>query len=364
MPKSKRKTVELIAYGTEPVFTEQDYSQSELASFLSFYNYNSNHDNFKNFTLEYVETNCPELLSNLTDIPKTLFKATLGALCRMITRGYPPSEYIYDKINTQLVELIEYAGVREKRKAQTPVAEKPKPKTAADNLAIYIDGVEAYTENCITTGAFVPKDWSKFILLNKIKSDAGLVIADYFNHLLEELKESNEGYDLVKKDFDKYVGIVQSIVDVFGNIPSHRAERKRKARPIDKAKVSAKMKYMAEFPELGLVSKLPVDIIGAKYVLLYNTKYKKVQLITAVDELSIRGSTIYGIDAESSQSKTVRQPKIIPAEFMGDDIAYILGSFRNLKTKSGTPTGAMNENIVILRTWHAGDVPTQKFVQF
>jgi hypothetical protein len=361
MSSSKRQTVEKIAYGEEPEFTEQEYSQSQFISFLNFYNYNSNHDDFKAFTLEYVTENCSALHPLIRDIPKTLFKATLGSLCRMLTRGYPKSDYIYDSINKQICELIDYVGEREQHKA--PAVEKPKPKPK-NNVDTYIDDVEMYVDNCITTGNFVPKDWSKFIIQNKIKKDDGEKVADHFKHLLNELRESNEGYDLAKKDFDKYLGIVQSIVDVFGNILVHRVTRQRAPKPIDKNKLAAKVKYLPEYPELGLVSKSPIDIIGAKYVLLYNTKYKKLQLIVAETELTIRGSTIFGIDKLTSQSKTVRQPAIISEKFLIDDIPYLMGSFRLLKTKTAVPTGALNDHTVIILAMSATDIPKHKVVQF
>ena len=353
MSAANRKTIEKIIYGDEPICDAEAHSQSEFITILNWYNYNASHDNLKDYTLEYVEANLPDMLPSITDIPKTLFKGTLGSLCRMLSRGYPNSEYITGKITTQLSELIEYAGEREQTKTSLPERQKPKPK---DNVDTYIDDIEIYVDNCVTTGNFVNKDWKKFIAEKKIKRADGEIISSYFNKLLTELKESNEGYTFDKKQFGKYVAVVQNIVDTFNNICVVRAPRVRKEKPLDKNKLVSKVKYLPEFPELNLKSVSPVDIIGARIVLLYNTKNKKIQLVWGEDELTIRGSTIFNINPEISMAKTVRKPYIIGHKFVGRDVPYILGSFRSLSTTDSTPTGAINEHTLILQTWTADKI--------
>lgn len=346
MTTSKKKTIQGMIWGDEPTFENKEYSQSEFIKVLNWYNYNANHEELKQYTLDYVAEYMPNLIlvDNLDEIPKTLFKATLGALCRMIKRGYPKSDYIDNKIHSQLLELIEYAGVREAKKAITVIQ---KPTVKKNNVDTYIDDVESYIDNCVATGNFYKKDWKKFIKEYKIKKKEGQEIAEYFTGLLNELKESDEGYDNISKaDFNKYKDIVDNVVNTFSNIVGTSKTRIKK--PVDKFKLVSKVKYMENFDELGLESIHPVHIIDAKYVVLYNTKYKKLQLIIAEDKLTIRGSTIYGINKEISQSKTVRKPELIKHRFVNKDVPYILGSFRELKTKNGTPTGALNENTLIL----------------
>lgn len=341
----KNKTVQGIVWGNEPTFEDKVYSQSEFITFLNWYNYNANHEELKRYTLDYVAEHLPNIIltHDLDEIPKTLFKGTLGALCRMVIRGYPKSDYIDGKIHTQLYNLIEYANLREQNKPVVVV----KPSEMKNNVDIYIDDIEAFLDNCITSGNFFKKDWKRFIAEFKIRKNDGKVIADYFTKLLNELKESDEGYDnLSKADFNKYKDIVENVVNTFSSIVGITKTRSKK--PIDKFKQVSKVKYLEAFEELGLESIHPVHIIDAKYVLLYNTKYKKIQLIIGDDKLSIRGSTIYGINKELSQSKTVRKPELIKRKFFNKDIPYVLGSFLELKTKQGTPTGSINKDIIIL----------------
>lgn len=345
---TKKKTIQGIIWGDEPTFDGKEYSQAEFIQVLNWYNYNVSHEELKKYTLDYVKEfyflyNI-NLVSNLEDIPKTLFKATLGALCRMLSRGYPKTDYISKKIQSQLYELIDYAGVREAKKTVT-VPQKPIVKK--NNVDSYIDDVESYLDNCVSTGNFYKKDWKKFIKEYKIKKKEGQEIAEYFTGLLTELKESDEGYDNISKsDFNKYKDIVDNVVNTFSGIVGTTKTRTKK--PVDNFKLVSKVKYMEIFDELGLESIHPVHIIDAKYVVLYNTKYKKIQLIVAEDKLTIRGSTIYGINKETSQSKTVRKPELIKHKFVKKDFPYILGSFRELKTKDSAPTGAINDNTLIL----------------
>lgn len=347
MSGNNRKTIEKIIYGDEPVCDKEVYSQSEFITILNWYNYNASHDDLKDYTMEYVEKNVPDMVPRISDIPKTLFKGTLGSLCRILNRGYPESDYIIGKITNQLNELVEYAGEREQTKV---VVEKPKPKPK-DNVDTYIDDIEQYVEHCVFTGNFVNKNWDKFILEHKVKKGDGEIISDHFNKTLELLKESNEGYSLDKKQFAKYMALLQSIVGAFGAIVPVRAPRVRKQKPVDKAKLVSKVKYLREYPELKLVSISPEEIIDALIVLLYNTKTKKIQLIWGEKPLTIRGSTIFNINKETSQAKTLRKPHIIKNNFVDRDVSYILGSFRSLTTTQSMPTGAINEHTLILKTW-------------
>ncbi len=342
----KRKTIETMIYGDEPTFDKLDYSKTEFITFINWYNYNASHDDIKNYTLAYLKEYNANLIPLVEDVPKTIFNKTLGTLCRMVIRGYPWDDYILQKINDQLALLIEYAKEKQLTKV---ITEKPK-RIEINIVDVHIDYIEGYIDNCISTGNFVSKDWNKYCIENKLKNADAIEIGDYFKSILSQLVEDRESYEnLTKKNYDKFVSIITNIVDTFTNYVVLKPKRKMSPKPVDLVKLTQKVKFLVEYPELGLVSIAPKEIIGTNYVLLYDTKYRKLQLICG-NNLTIRGSTVYNINKESSISKIVKQPDIIRHKFMAGDFPYVLGSFGLLKTKAQTPSGAINANTLILRT--------------
>lgn len=341
MSKASRLSVEKIVYGEEPVFDKLDYTQTEFINFINWYNYNATHDDIKGYVLAYIKETNTSLLPLLKDVTKTQFNKTLGTLCRMLFRNYPSSDYIIGKIDKLLEELITITNEKE---AAKPIVDK-KPAKVINKVDEYIADIDGWLDNSITTHKFEKKDWNKYSASLIITRKEKLEISEYYSQLLTQLKQSEDEYNLSKQNFEKYVASVEGIVVAFANV----TRKPRKVKPVDLDKLTAKVKYMLDNSDLGFKSIRPRDVIGEKYVLLYDVKYRKLQLICAEDVLSVRGSTIYGVNKETSISKIIKDPAIIANKFMKGGFLYVLGSFRLLKTKASTPTGALNENIMILR---------------
>ncbi len=342
----KKTSIEQIVYGDEPLFDKPEYSQSEFITTLNFYNYNASHDQLKEYTIKYFEDVMPEVVSTLKEIPKTLIPKTLGAICRMLTRGYPNSNYILSKIDTLLKDLL--ASTYEKELLKPLVEKKPaKVINKTDNVIADIDG---YLDFSITSQTFPKKNWEKTATASSLTKKEKLIVSSYYQDLLMQLNASEDEYNLSKQNFEKYKATVQSIIEAF----TVTTERKpRVIKPVDLNKLVSKVKYLKDCPDLGLTSINPVEIIGAKYVLLFNVKDRKLRLVIAEDKLTVRGSTIYGINKDISISKMVKFPLIIQNKFLSEiaDIPYILGSFRLLKTKSNIPSGAINQHTLILKVF-------------
>ncbi|MDD4242830.1 MAG: hypothetical protein PHG08_00825 [Bacilli bacterium] len=340
----KKTTIEKIAYGEEPIFDKLEYTNSEFISFLNYYNYNASHDDIKRYVVEYLSNNKPEILKEIGDVPKTWFNVTLGALCRMITRNYPLSNYIQTKIDSLLLQLIE--TVKDKNLSK-PVIEKSK-HTSTSKVDECISEIDGFLDFCLDSKHFPKKDFNKYAINSKISKKDCLSISDYYKPLLNELKEAPEDYDTTKQIHEKYIKIVEEIIDTFSTIG--RTRKARAKRPVDPQKLVSKVRYLRGYPQYGLTSIDPVEILGKHAVLLYDTKYNKIQLVVG-NELTIRGSTIYNIDKESSISKIIKYPEMIQNKFLVGDFEYVLGSFRLLKTKPHIPSGSINDNILILKVF-------------
>jgi len=335
----KKTSIEQIAYGSEPIFDKHEYSQTEFINALNWYTYNATHDDIKRYVLDYVVLELPEALSTLSSIPKTLFPTTLGALTRMLDRNFPSSPYILQKIDKLLQELL--ASTYEKELLKSPVEKKVLVKDRVGDIIAEIDG---FYDCCLESEKFPKKDYDKYVGLQHASKKEKAEVAEYYGKLLLQLNESDD-YNFSSKLLREYVTHVESVIKAF----SAKVRKERKAKPVDLNKLVSKVKYRAESDILGLKSINPKDCIGMKYLLLWDEIYRKLHFIVAEDTLTIRGSTIYGIDFEKSITKIVKKPEIIKFKFMKGDNKYVRGSFDLLNTKASVPTGALNNNIVILR---------------
>ena len=159
-----------------------------------------------------------------------------------------------------------------------------------------------------------------------------------------------EGYsNFTKRELKKFAEFVEQIItdcnQMVQTAKANRAPRKRK--PVPLGKQVAKVKYMKEFAELKLKSIKPEDMIGAKEVWLYNTKYRKVQVYKNESGLAIKGTTIIGFDVTDSKSMTLRKPEeFFKGLAMGK--RALTAAFKTLKTKPATPNGRINEECIIL----------------
>ena len=98
----------------------------------------------------------------------------------------------------------------------------------------------------------------------------------------------------------------------------------------------------------------PKQIIGAIKLVTYNTKtdqfsiYEKTRM---VDGLSIKGTTIVGLDNEKSVCKRVGKDKSIIIVGGSGGIRSINNAYKNLKNKESVPSPRLNNNVVILQAF-------------
>jgi len=134
-----------------------------------------------------------------------------------------------------------------------------------------------------------------------------------------------------------------------------KAPRKRKAVPVEK--IVAKLKYLKLFKDvaakLDLVSVHPTKLHGASEAWVYDTGKRKLHHYIA-DEyskvFSVKGNTLLGFDANTSEMKTLRKP--------GEQIKEVMGSkpaarkyFKDIKAVGAVPNGRFNENMIILKAF-------------
>ena len=159
-----------------------------------------------------------------------------------------------------------------------------------------------------------------------------------------------EGYSFLSTTkLKKLDGYLESLIEVL----EEKSKVTRRKRKVDPNKLVKSVQYMSESKEFNLESIDPVNIVGASGLLCFNTKTKKLTLFEASTKegLSVKGTTIQNF-SESSVTKTIRKNNFnLLSNITEGRIDYTKRVMDNIKTKNAIPTGRINKDTVILRTY-------------
>ena len=177
----------------------------------------------------------------------------------------------------------------------------------------------------------------------------------------EELKEAYAHFDVkMRKAFVQFYEIINTACDtIIATKATTRKARKPKAR--SKEAIVKKLKYAVNFPELGLASLHPTDIVYANEVWTYNTKTRKIGVYRAknIDPknmqrpgtgIMVKGTTLQDYDEDTSIQKTLRKPAEMIKGFDAGKMKC-KKSFEELTTTPTKMNGRFNEHTIILRTF-------------
>jgi hypothetical protein len=188
------------------------------------------------------------------------------------------------------------------------------------------------------------------------------IIKGFYIRSYEELQEAAEGKceqlgeaysHLTKPQMKKIIAFYHEIIsacDMLGQEAKvNRKPRAKKTVPADK--IVAKLKYAKTNEQLKLVSINPTEIIGAKELWVYNIKSRKVGKYVAAEylELSVKGTSIIGFNANLSVQKTLRKPEEQLKEFKAAGKVQLRKFLDDIKAVDIKLNGRINEDVVLLK---------------
>jgi len=198
-----------------------------------------------------------------------------------------------------------------------------------------------------------------------IKANHAKIIKDVFEPAYTEIVEVIEGddaeltqaYDHLsakkKKEFLAFFDKINAACDTY--IKTSKATRKtRKPKSVSKEKLVAKLKYQINDSKLGIASINPADIIDARELWVYNTKYRKIGVYKADDigpSLSVKGASIINFMENLSFQKTLRKPEEQLKLFKGNAKTKYGKAFDSIKATDTKLNGRLGPNIVILKAF-------------
>lgn len=314
--------------------------------------------------------------------------SSIGLLCRLMNSNCPDmnkKESVYwDELpgtTGQLKPLTDYilpAIDEAKERGKKVIAAEKKTKANDNTRVISIqERMQMQVDPLLIEIEGFLDDWlngdakmSEFHCYNKlvsyqptIKPAHAKIIADRYQRMFNEAREVGEFKDpdikehyshlkpKQRKEFAKFFVDLEDACNMI-SAKTQKTRKPRKKKAVDETKLVAKLKYKKVDSDYGVASISPVDIISAKELWVFNTKYRKLTRFVA-DEyektLSVKGTTIQGFDKGKSETKTLRKPEEQLKEFMKAGKVALRKFMDNITTKGSVPNGRMNDETILLK---------------
>ena len=356
---------ERMAKGSEQQLRPEHYKR-DLIIALNFYNSSHDDKDKKKWLLYHIAKTDKKLAVQLNKIDEKHFRHA-GILARLLDGGSELEEkeakYLADAIeklkNTVIKPVVEVSDEEKAEKAASNVVSiQERMMEKAREMAGEFEGM--IDDFILEDKKF---DAAKALQHYQISGPVAKLVAPLFDKVIAELEEVlegkdeqlNEGYSHLKKTKIKnLLALYKSIGEACGLqvqvAKATRAPRLRKEKPA--GKLVEKMKFMKEFPELGIKSVLATSIINSQELWVYNTKYKKLQVYRANDAkgLSVKGTTIIGYEVTTSGSKKLRKPELVK-DYAAMGKRPLSAAYKALTTKQAAVNGRVNEECILLKVF-------------
>lgn len=365
LPRSPRM-VDTKYLGLEPEWEGVDLedNDSRLARSYGWYNHFYGLTEAKKWALEHFAKADPELGKKLSRVPESAFSTTVGWLCRMEDRGadLPPQSRTWRR--SKIAEMLKSAELIKEVKDEVKVTRGSNYK--APGYHSDIEAIELMLDSFCESGytqTFVTYD---YLSKTDVKKTYAIAIADHFRPLFDELKllatgkdkDLTEGYrKLTKKQRESYQKQVWNIIEDCERWSANKTKVSRVARTPKKKsneQILKAFKYMKDLPELKMVSIDPSQILGAKALIAYNHKYKKLMLFLAKDgeTLSVKGTSIVGFDEKTTSGKTLRKPaQQLPMFSGGSALSTAKSNYDEIKSKPSAPSGRIGTDVLLIKAF-------------
>ena len=340
-------------------FLNEDELNSKIAAAYNWYNYFLDHKSAREYLMAYMAESgmSKAAMSMVGKNVDWKLNLTMCKNARMLSMGLD-SEKIRTSLDAHLVKLVE-SGIAISKEEKNAAASKPQyEKNPASILIADIEEMIDHDPDEEWSANFY--SWLKDT--KQVKPNQAKAIADYYRPTLAELQEAEKTKDpdlkyayrhFTKKKFKERIalfsGIISDCESIITNKRKSVVRKPRKTKPKSADKVVSKIKYQKEDINLKIASIDPAKIVGAKELWVFNTKYNVLAHYWSEQGLSVKGTTLQGVDAGRSKQKKLRKPADVLPGITSSTSKAAERVFEAVKTKEATPNGRINEFTVILR---------------
>lgn len=368
--ETRIQTTDQLLKGNEPsgsliVASSPDY-RDKITVATNWFSYTKDTDDARKYIVSYLKKRDRKAEADLIQTAKTFsIIKTYGWLARLLDTG---ADLTVDH-RARLEEAIQ-KGLDDIQATNTPDEPEEAP-VQADTSVTSEDRIQARIGEYLSELEFKLDHFvltrESFKLLHDLKRrnvSTKLIspILKWSNRVLTEYvmvrdttdKQIIEGYSNLGKIVVK--GIIRMMEQFITDCGEYLALKKVTRKPRQKKTIAPErmvrdLFHLPEFPDLGLTSFDPKELVAASQVWVYNVKYKKLGVYYASDPsgLSVKGSTLLGFDPVKSTQKVLRRPEIQLHEVLRASENALRTYLSLIKTGAIELTGRINKDTILLR---------------
>lgn len=315
--KAQKASIDLRCLGDEPQpFDVTDPRDSRLIAALRWYGYFYKVEDAKKWLLDYVKKNCSkETYNAIKAAPTWRTSMTAGTLAHLQSRGCTLTaeniQFLNDRIQENARKRADDAELNEEGlpvEANEPVKINPHVRLQR-KIAGQMADIEGMVDDHLNGG----KEFEFYTWAVAEQASPQLIskVKDFYERNLYDMDAHPEDYKgaFHKKERQLYLTIVGDCDRLSHNKKVVRKPRKL-AAPSTEKQVKG-LKFKAKDHDLKAISIAPTEIIGAKELWVFSTKYNELGVFRASNDmgLHVKGASIIDFDEKSSVVKKARKPE-------------------------------------------------------
>lgn len=310
----------------------------------------------KPWVAAYIKAKLPQVAAKASRVDVVAVGHSIAAQARLIMMGAPFTATQVERVNSRILEAINRSSDKIEELAEPTIVQKMSNKTS-DIISEIEEALDVFMK------AGFEGEFSTYNLLQKVTAapaSAQAVSAQY-KPLHEELvavkKDADAKYGyrhLSAKQLKAYQDFVAKIVsDAEMYVASKKATKTTRKPRVVKMKtndqLASKMKFAPSSAEFKVTSVQPKEIIGSEKVVLFDTKYRTLTVLSTNNAagFTISGTTVLNVD--KAVKKKIRKPEDTLPLILKATKAKLDGVYNMIKCKEAEATGRINENIIILK---------------
>lgn len=356
--KKKRPRKQYDAVGREPVIHNPE--NAEFVRALNWFNTQWSPDNAKKWLVAYMTTNKYDK-SDIQTVSSKIRKIipTAASLARLYNNGSSIDPKYHEVVKSSIEAVLDTSRPELDDDGNPIVVVKvEKPKSVPSEMLEFMDDLITRS----LAGEKVKVDFYKALMDMKATKWHLDELTSEYTPILVELEELNEkedeqlleAYNNVSwKAVRQTIELLNSMMTQFKQIKAVKKSAARKPRakkPPKIEKLIGRLKYMRENSDFRIASIDPAKIIGAKYLVAFNTKTRDLTLYYANEGgFSVKGTTVTNFDETKSFTKKLRKPlDVLP---LIDTRINAERQFKQVKTEGRAANGRMNDFTILYKVW-------------
>lgn len=353
---------------SEPSFTDEEViDKISLTKIFSWYQIADISNNVKKkWVVEYLQLNkCSEkFIKKCQEIPEQYFYGPVPVLARLSNRGRKildsHREVIIKKIESNFSKIPTEKSKTVLRKSTKP----PKVLPFSEKLTEIFSEID-YQLDLMVQGQRPDFDLDIYCRGKILNNRDVIEIIKYCQNILDEFEvlknkkcdaDIKEAYShLMKRQVNYICKTVNGFISDMELLARtlKKTKNPRKKRPVDKAKIVSKFRFLKTAKTLPINSLDPIKIFGASSLLLFDEDKRTLKYLKAQSGgFEVSGTTIKNFDAENSFSIRVREnEKDFMSSFSGFTEKKLLNRVEDLTTKKYNANGRSNENTLLVKIY-------------